>query len=117
MSLDSRSTWVVSVFGSTRRKGPWRPRQRVRALAVFGSCHLDLRDIEGEEIEVSAFALSGDVRMVVSEDTAVELSGVAVFGDRRSVVSGQARPGGGSVRIKGFALFGDVDVTDSIVSS
>ena len=113
------SQWVVSVFGSTRRSGPWQPGRRVRAVAVFGSCHLDLRNVEGEdgETDVWALALFGDVRIIVPEDSLVELSGVAIFGDRRSVVAGPSSPGAMRVKVDGVALCGDVDVLDSVGAS
>ena len=118
MGDDGRWQWVVSVFGSNRRSGPWRARPRVRAVAVFGSCFLDLRQMEpGEkDAEIWAFATFGDVHVVVDPQSAVELSGVAVFGDRRSTVAGPSS-GGPRVRVKGVALFGDVDVDDSVVPS
>ena len=106
------------MFGSNRRSGPWRSRPRIRAVAVFGSCFLDLRQVEAQEkeAEIWAFAVFGDVHVVVDPQSAVELSGVAVFGDRRSTVAGPSSRGL-LVRVKGLALFGDVDVDDSVVSS
>jgi len=88
-------------------------------MAVFGSLTLNLKELQGDgqELDVSATAIFGDVRMVVPEDTSVELSGIAVFGDKRSTVPGRSSAPRTRLRVKGTAVFGDVEVTESMVTS
>ncbi len=112
MKQVSSTRWVVSVFGSTHRGGPWHGATKVRAVAVFGDTVLDMRGSPSADAEVgvSALALFGDVKVLAPENSAVELTGVALFGDNASTVpaaSTTATP----LRVKGVAMFGDVKVS------
>ncbi len=114
MSKISSTRWVVSVFGSTHRGGPWHGARKIRAVAVFGDSVLDMRGSPSADAEVgvSALALFGDVKVLAPENSAVELTGVALFGDNASTVpaastSTTATP----LRVKGVAMFGDVKVS------
>jgi Domain of unknown function (DUF1707)/Cell wall-active antibiotics response 4TMS YvqF len=106
--------WTVAVIGNEERGGRWRPGGDTRALALIGDCTLDLRqaEVEGVELAVTAIALLGDVRVIVPPGVTVELQGVAVVGDKRYRV-GQAPeppPGAPCVRVKAYAVVGDVSV-------
>lgn len=81
-------------------------------MAVFGDSTLDMRQAitDGDEITVRAVAGCGDVRLMVPAGSRVEISGFALFGSKRSEVIGDPAPGGPVVRVKAWALFGDVNV-------
>ncbi len=78
---DKITRWAVGVFGDSSQSGRWRAVQRLGAVAVFGDSTLDLREavIDGDEIEISAVAIFGEVNIIVAPDSRVELSGVALF--------------------------------------
>jgi len=80
-------------------------------VAVFGDSTLDMRGaVAGDEIAISAVAGFGDVRVMVPAGSRVEISGLALFGSKRSEVIGDPAAGGPIVRVKAWALFGDVKV-------
>jgi len=109
---DKITRWAVGVFGDSSRSGRWRAVQRLGAVAVFGDSTLDLREavIDGDEIEISAEAIFGEVNIIVAPDSRVELSGVALFGDKRSQLTEAASPSGPLVQVKAVAIVGDVNV-------
>jgi len=80
-------------------------------VAVFGDSTLDMRSATADdEIAISAVAGFGDVRVMVPAGSRVEISGFALFGSNRSEVLGDSTRGGPVVKVKAWALFGDVKV-------
>jgi Domain of unknown function (DUF1707)/Cell wall-active antibiotics response 4TMS YvqF len=105
--------WTVAVMGELARRSRWRVAEHAVAIAVMGSCTLDLRkaEIESGEIEITAIAFMGSVDVVVPEGLDVEVSGFAVMGSRSERVA-DAPPLRGSplVHVRAVALMGDVTV-------
>jgi hypothetical protein len=105
--------WTVGVFSSEHRRGPWRPANPTRAWATFGSCRIDLGDVECEEpeLELRATAVFGGVEVVVPAGARVELDGFAVFGSKRHRVKpAAARRPLPAIRVRARAVFGTVVV-------
>lgn len=109
---DKSGRWAVGVFGDSKVSGRWQPAPKTRAVAVFGDSTLDLRHGlgAGDEVAVRAIAGFGDVRVMVPAGSRVDISGVALFGSKRSDVAGDPAADGPVVRVKAWALFGDVKV-------
>lgn len=109
---DKITRWTVGVFGDSSRSGRWRAGQRLGAVAVFGDSTLDLREavIDGDEIEISAVAIFGEVNIVVAPCSRVELSGVALLGHKRSQLTEAASPSGPLVQVKAVSIVGDINV-------
>jgi hypothetical protein len=103
---------VVSVLGGTHQGGRWRPARPTRAVAVLGSCQLDLCEVDlDEDVEIRAVAVLGGIEVLLPEGVAAELGGLSVLGSkdyrvRRSL----CRPGGPVVRVRATAVFGGVTV-------
>ena len=109
---DESARWAVGVFGDSTESGSSRTGTKTHALAVFGDSTLDMRQAitSGDEITVRAVAGFGDVRVMVPAGSRVEISGLALFGSKCSDVIGDPAAGGPVVRVKAWALFGDVKV-------
>jgi hypothetical protein len=109
---DKGARWAVGFFGDTTESGNSLTGTKTRAVAVFGDTTLDMRQAitPGAEIAVRAVAGFGDVRVMVPAGSRVEISGLALFGSKRSEVTGDPAAGGPVVRVKAWALFGDVKV-------
>ena len=109
---DKGARWAVGVFGDSTESGSSRTGTTTHALAIFGDSTLDMRQAitPGDEIIVRAVAGFGDVRVIVPVDSRVEISGLALFGSKRSEVIGDPAADGPVVRVKAWALFGDVKV-------
>lgn len=104
---------VIAIMGDAKRKGRWRIGPQTKAFAIMGDCQLDLRQAEvtSSEVEITAYALMGDVKVIVPEGVDVELTGVAFMGDKKyKVADVRPLPGGPLIRVRAYAVMGDVKV-------
>jgi hypothetical protein len=105
--------WVVAVMGDSRRQGRWKVERPLVAVAVMGDVVLDLRgaEVPQGEVDITATAVMGDVKVYVPDGVDVQLSGVAVMGDKKLMVreapAGRPSP---KVVVKATAVMGDVKV-------
>jgi Domain of unknown function (DUF1707)/Cell wall-active antibiotics response 4TMS YvqF len=105
--------WVVAVMGDSKRQGRWRVERPLAALAVMGDVVIDLRgaEVPRGDVDITATAVMGDVKIYVPDGVDVQLSGIAVMGDKRLEVReapvGQTAP---KVVVKATAIMGDVKV-------
>ena len=123
---------ILSVFGSNTRGGYWEPPERLEVLALFGGAKLDFRDANlysGETI-VNCFAMFGGIEIIVPADIEVDANGTGLFGGfehkalkqrrrglfgRRSSRDEEHEPFDDDeeppiLKIRGFALFGGVEI-------
>jgi hypothetical protein len=104
---------IIAVMGDAKRKGRWRIGPLTRAIAVMGGCQLDLRQAEvtSSEVEIVAYAIMGDVKVIVPEGVDVELTGVAIMGDKKyKVKDAKPLPGAPLIRVRAYVVMGDVKV-------
>jgi hypothetical protein len=105
--------WVLAIMGDSKRQGRWRVERPLAALAVMGDVLLDLRgaEVPQGEVDITATAVMGDVKIYVPDGVDVELSGIAVMGDKqvevREAPAGRTAP---KVRVRATAIMGDVRV-------
>ncbi len=73
---------VYSVLGSTTRRGPWEPPERMRTVSVLGTTVLDYRhaDLPLGVTEVNCAVFLGSVEIIVPSDVDVELMGSVFLG-------------------------------------
>jgi class 3 adenylate cyclase len=94
-------------------RGRWRIGGKTKAVAVMGGCDMDLRraEIEGPEVEITAFAFWGGIEIIVPEGFDVELRGFSFMGGRSlrlrdvPIVRGSPR-----IIVRGFAVMGGIEV-------
>jgi hypothetical protein len=101
---------VVAVFGGAQRKGRFRVRRALKAVAVFGGIEIDLSEalLEGHEYVIQAWTVFGGIDITVPPSVTLRGGGAAVFGgfDIREEEAESA--GGPVVTIRGGAVFGGV---------
>jgi hypothetical protein len=109
---DNGARWAVGVFGDSTHAGRWQPGTTTRAVALFGDSTLDMRQAvtPGDEVRIRAIAGFGDVKVMVPAGSRIEISGLALFGNKRTEVVGEPGAGGPVIKVKAWALFGDVRV-------
>ncbi|HEY8371401.1 MAG TPA: LiaF domain-containing protein, partial [Pseudonocardiaceae bacterium] len=107
------SSVLLAVFGDVKRRGRWSLRPRTWVWTLFGDVRLDLGSalISDREVEINAVLLFGDLKVTVPAGVEVEVNGLALFGDRELDLAAVPRaPGTPRIRVRAFALFGDVKV-------
>jgi class 3 adenylate cyclase len=108
------NAWTVAVLSGAAQKGRWRIRGEHHAIAIMGSCELDLRncEIEGPEAVITAFVFMGGIDVVVPEGVAVELEGFVFMGakDARRVRNVPVIPGSPLIRVRAYGLMGGISV-------
>jgi hypothetical protein len=111
---------VVSVMGDQRRTGRWRLPARLRAWCLMGDVLLDLRSVicAEPEVEITVFALMGDVDVLVPDGVEVEVSGFDLMGDRELRLAPAPRvPGTPLIRVRAYVAMGDVTVGSAGVAT
>ncbi|MFP4491264.1 MAG: LiaF domain-containing protein [Spirochaetaceae bacterium] len=107
-----RNDTIAAVLGGTERGGQWRPALHTNVLAVMGGVDLDFRKalFPPEGITVYILAVMGGVDIVVPEGINVEVSGLPLLGGFGNSTEGSHDPHAPTLRIKGVAIMGGVDV-------
>ncbi|MFD2763801.1 DUF1707 SHOCT-like domain-containing protein [Micromonospora eburnea] len=104
---------VVAFLGDQRRAGRWRLPARLRTFSVLGDVHLDLGTAVCAEdvVEINAWNLMGDINITVPDGVDVELAGFDLLGDRElRLAPVPPLPGTPRIRVRVYALLGDVHV-------
>ena len=104
---------VVCVMGDQHRTGRWRLPARLRTWCLMGDVLLDLRSVicAEPEVEISVFALMGDIDVLVPDGVEVEVSGFDLMGDRELRLAPVPRvPGTPLIRVRAYVVMGDVTV-------
>ncbi|MGH3320956.1 MAG: DUF1707 SHOCT-like domain-containing protein [Streptosporangiaceae bacterium] len=104
---------IVTLLGDRRQVGRWRLPRTLRAVALAGDIHLDLRGVvvSDEVVDISAVALLGNFCVDVPDGVEVELTGFDLLGDRELRLPAVPRRAGTPlIRVRAYGLLGDVDV-------
>lgn len=108
---------VVSFLSSNEREGRWELPRHFRALAVFGSIELDLRDaVIGIGVSaIEAVAVMGNIEITVPPDVTVESDGDSLLGSfvvkYKGRLTGAEGNGLKKVRITGTAYASSIEIT------
>jgi len=105
----------VSIMSAVERKGFWRVDEETLAVAVMGSCTLDLRGaaISAPVTTINAHSWMGSVDVIVPFGIEVELEGIAIMGSKEAKLTGPPpAPGAPVVRVNAFVVMGSVTVRD-----
>jgi class 3 adenylate cyclase len=105
--------WHIAIMSGHSTRGRWRIGGRTKAVAVMGGCDMDLRraEIEGPEVEITAFAFWGGIEIIVPEGFDVELRGFSFMGGRSLRLKDvPIVPGSPRIVVRGFAVMGGIEV-------
>jgi hypothetical protein len=102
-------------MGECTRRGVWQVPTQHAAFALMGSITLDLRQavLSGPEIVINANAIMGDVKVIIPAHVHAVVDGTPIMGDYgqgKDKVPADLGPGSPTVRVRGLALMGSVQV-------
>lgn len=106
----------VAVMGGVERKGRWEIGETHNVFTFMASAEIDLREARftSREVVINANALMAGVEITVNAWTNVIVDGVGImggFGQARDRVEPQLDANSPTVRVKGVAVMGGVNVT------
>lgn len=105
-----------SVMGEVVRDGVWVVPERHTVFTLMAGGTIDLRQavFSAPEIVIIANAVMAGIDIYVNAQTRIVCEGVGIvgsFGEGRHRVGAELHAGSPTVRVKGMALMGTVDVT------
>jgi hypothetical protein len=105
----------TAIMGDCKRRGVWQVPEHHSAFALMGSVTLDLREavLASHDTQVNASAIMGDVKILVPAHMHVVVDGTPIMGDygqAKDRVQAEIGPDSPTVRVRGLALMGSVQV-------
>lgn len=106
------STLLLAILTGFERRGRWNVPRRLTTFALWGGGVLDLRyaDFTSPDVEIRSYSIMGGQTIVVPPEINLDLKGVGVMGSFDQKVDGEGSPGAPCVRIRGFSVWGSVNV-------
>lgn len=103
---------LLALLGGTSRKGVWRPPRHLRIFAMMGGVDLDFTEAEMPPgtTEVTVFTIMGGIDIIVPPGLNVDVAGIPLMGGFDDHSSGMVDPNAPTLRIRGVAIMGGVDV-------
>ncbi len=104
---------IFAVVSEVKRRGAWTLPRDLQVCAVMGNARIDLRaaTFPAGVTTINAFALMGEIVIIVPPEVGVEADGGAIMGNVDTVApQGTTLPGHPTVRINGFAFMASIHV-------
>lgn len=104
-----------AILSGLSRKGVWVVPRRMTILALMGGAELDLRRAKfaAPEVVITVNAFMGGAQIIVGPNVHVQVEGTGIMGGYAGpsgLVEAELDEGSPVVRIKGFAVWGGVNV-------
>lgn len=106
---------AVAIMGGVERRGHWVVPEHFTVLCMMGGAELDLRQAQfsAREVTLTINAFMGGATIIVNRSTHVIVEGTGIMGGYSAPRSGPdetLRADSPTVRVKGVAIMGGVDV-------
>lgn len=104
--------YVVAVMSGADRRGAWRAKSQINAVAIMGGCTLDFRhaELSAPVTQVNAVTVMGGVDVVVPEGVPVEVDGFVLMGGVDNKTRAATTPGAPMIRVTAAGMMGGVTV-------
>jgi uncharacterized protein DUF1707 len=106
------STLLLAIMGAFERRGRWNVPKKLTTFALWGGGVVDLRyaDFTSTEVDIYACSIMGGQTILLPPEVNVEIHGHGVMGGFDQRITGEGTPGAPKVTIRGFSLWGGVDI-------
>ena len=103
---------LVAVMSGVERKGAWTAPAHINVVAIMGGVDLDFSQatLSGPETVMNVTAIMGGVEIKVPAGLTVVVEGVGIMGAFEDTARQNYGPGAPSLRIKGVAIMGGVEI-------
>jgi hypothetical protein len=105
----------TAILGDCKRRGVWQVPAHHSAFTLMGSITLDLREavLAARETIINANAIMGEIKIIIPAHLHAVVDGTPIMGDYgqgKDKVPADLRPDSPTIRVKGVALMGSVQV-------
>ena len=105
----------TAILGDRKRRGVWQVPAHHSAFTLMGSITLDLREavLAARETTINANAIMGEIKIIIPAHMHAVVDGTPIMGDYgqgKDKVPADLRPDSPTIRVKGVALMGSVQV-------
>ena len=105
----------IAILGDCKRRGVWQVPAQHSAFTLMGSITLDLREavLATRETTISANAIMGEIKILIPAHMHAVVDGTPIMGDYgqgKDKVPAGLGPDSPTIRVKGVALMGSVQV-------
>lgn len=105
------STVLLAILTGFQRRGRWNVPQKLTTFTFWGGGVIDLRyaDFTSPEVNIRAYSIMGGQTILLPPEVNVRVEGSGVMGGFDQVEE-QGSPGAPRIKIRGFALWGNVGI-------
>ena len=103
----SGARWMVSIFGARKNNGRWTPGAPSRTFTMMGSQTLDLTEVDAQEVDIQAFTLIGETKIIVPPGATVEMTGFILIGETANKMRNYEGQSTMRVRVRSFGAIGE----------
>ena len=105
----------LAIFSEVKKQGAWTPAPVIRATAVFGGVHLDLREavIPAAGIDIDVDVVLGEAKILLPPGLGADVDCTSVLGSVEDK-SRPAFPGAPTIRVRGSAILGSIEVITKV---
>ena len=105
----------TAILGDRKRRGVWQVPAHHSAFTLMGSITLDLREavLTARETTINANAIMGEIKIIIPAHMHAVVDGTPIMGDYgqgKDKVPADLGPDSPTIRVKGVALMGSVQV-------
>jgi hypothetical protein len=105
-----RQRWMFSVLSSRQSRGRWTPGEPNKTLTVLGSQTLDLTEIDALDVEIRAYTMLGETKIIVPPGAQVDLDGFIFLGETTNKTHNDEGESRMRVRVRSYGLLGECTV-------
>lgn len=103
----AETRWMVAICGARKNNGRWVPGAPSRTFTMMGSQTLDLTEVDAQEVDIRAFTLMGETKIIVPPGATVEMTGFMFMGETANKMRSYEGQSTMRVRVRSFGCMGE----------
>ncbi len=103
--------WMFAVMSGRQSRGRWSPGAPNRTFTLMGSQTLDLTQVDAVDVDIRAFTMMGETKIIVPPGAHVDVGGFILMGETSNKTHDEE--GASSplrVRVRSYGLMGECSV-------
>ena len=105
-----RTRWMFAVLSGRQSRGRWSPGAPNRTFTLMGSQTLDLTQVDALDVDIRAFTMMGETKIIVPPGTHVDVGGFILMGETSNKTFDEDGQSPMRVRVRSYGLMGECSV-------